>query len=260
MLRIYKNPMIQMAQGLGKLWAEIFREKEKTQILEVLTRIYGEEFVLIAQISDYRTSEEDFCEVHQYCKRLDLIAIAEVLQEILDEEKKYRTLDQDSPFKRESAMSSLMETLKDKGSLIEQITYHLEVMDVQVFISTEEQYLKEKEGFEYAQCERIAQAFAKEKGVREGTLEFLKALDEEIQSIRQKREVWNHYEVRAEEWAANRYVGNSSETYFDDLNYVNSQFKEQRESLEKLYAFLEMKCPLLMCLYREEKLTKSADC
>ena len=132
MLRIYKNPMIQMAQGLGKLWAEIFREKEKTQILEVLTRIYGEEFVLIAQISDYRTSEEDFCEVHQYCKRLDLIAIAEVLQEILDEEKKYRTLDQDSPFKRESAMSSLMETLKDKGSLIEQITYHLEVMDVQV--------------------------------------------------------------------------------------------------------------------------------
>lgn len=141
-----------------------------------------------------------------------------------------------------------------KGDFYGYLNESYDHRDCQAQIMTRQDYDKWKAEQEFKKHERTAQAFAAECGKRLGTMEFLAALDEAVNGVRRRREQWNSGEVRAEEWAAHRFAGGGSESYYDDLNYVNSQFSSQRRALEGVYDYLRQTCPLLMCQYEEQKL------
>jgi hypothetical protein len=116
---------------------------------------------------------------------------------------------------------------------------------------------KEKADAEYARIERAAQAFAGRCKAKLGTMAFLAALDREVNKLAHRRERWNDGETRMEEWAACMYSGAGSETYFDDLNYVNGQMDSEAASLEDVYAYIERKFPILFMRYQERKARKA---
>lgn len=116
---------------------------------------------------------------------------------------------------------------------------------------------KEKADAEYRRIESAAQSFAAKCGKSMGTMAFLAALDREVHKLAYRRERWNDGETRMEEWAACMYSGAGSETYFDDLNYVNGQMDSEGASLEDVYAYIERKFPILFMRYQERKAKKS---
>jgi hypothetical protein len=104
------------------------------------------------------------------------------------------------------------------------------------------------------ELEIYARGFASQKGLRMDTFEFIHAVEEEVKEVRSQRDRWNNPEVQMEEYAAHCYSGSGSESYFDDLNYVNGGYGTQIDDLEGILEFLRLECPLLMAKYEEKKL------
>ncbi len=102
--------------------------------------------------------------------------------------------------------------------------------------------------------ESYAAQFASENGVTVGTMDFVRAVENSLNDIANESESWNNAERRMEEWAAHRYSGGGSETYFDDLNYVNDQIGSRYDLLCEVMVWLRANCPLLMAKYEEAKL------
>lgn len=101
--------------------------------------------------------------------------------------------------------------------------------------------------------ELAAKMFAEENKLRMDSLEFIRALENEVASNQCQKDSWNSGEIRAEEWAAHQYTG-GSESYFDDLNYVNDGFSNRSKELIDILEWLRGECPLLMAKYEEQKL------
>jgi hypothetical protein len=110
---------------------------------------------------------------------------------------------------------------------------------------------------EYAEMERVAQAFASSCKHGMGTLKFLRALELAIGDVREQRAQWNKPEVRMEEWAAHMYAG-SRDAYFDDLNFENGRYANRIDNLQLVWDYIERKFPLLMMQYREHKARRAA--
>jgi hypothetical protein len=98
-----------------------------------------------------------------------------------------------------------------------------------------------------------AAAFAKLHKVEPGTMAFIEALDRELNDVKSRSEQWNSGECRAERHAACLYAGNR-DAFFQDNDYVNSQFSKERRELEDIRTWLMGNCPLLWAKYEEKKL------
>lgn len=122
------------------------------------------------------------------------------------------------------------------------------------FIGTVEDYEKRQQEERRAELETAAAVFAQSHNVRSGSMEFIAAVEAEIERVRDQQEEWNNPERRMEEWAACQHTGGGSEVYFDDLNFENGRYASRRESLFGIMEWLEQNCPLLMAKYRETKL------
>lgn len=99
--------------------------------------------------------------------------------------------------------------------------------------------------------ELAARAFAASCGQAVGTWRFLRELKRAVCGNRRRRKVWNGGEVRMEEWAAHRHAGSGA--YFDDLNYVNGRFHEEREQLREVWRYVQRQFPLTVLRYRERQ-------
>jgi hypothetical protein len=121
-------------------------------------------------------------------------------------------------------------------------------------LMTRKEARKAKADAEYKRIERAAQNF--QCGHKMGSMAFLKALDKAVNKVAYKRERWNDSETRMEEWGNCMYSGAGSDTYFDDLNYVNSRFEGEQASLEDVYKYIEKKFPILFMQYQEWKARK----
>jgi len=122
------------------------------------------------------------------------------------------------------------------------------------YLYTLEEYKKKESESQRERLERVASSFARKHKVGMGSLEFIRAIHEEIERVECQREQWNNPEVRMEEYAACRFSGAGTDTYFDDLNYVNGQHDSNISELYAILDWLGECCPLLMAQYHEMKL------
>jgi hypothetical protein len=109
------------------------------------------------------------------------------------------------------------------------------------------------------ELETAASEIAGAHGVSVNSLAFIAAVEAEIEAIHRDRDDWNNPERRMEEWAAVRYNGLGTETYFDDLNFVNGRYSTRLERLEDILAWLAESCPLLWAKHQETKLASVSD-
>jgi len=107
---------------------------------------------------------------------------------------------------------------------------------------------------ERRRLEEVVSEFCAAKECQPGTVEMLAALDDALRSAAKDRENWNNGEVRAEEWAACRHSGAGSETYFDDLNYVNGQLDFKLDLYLRALDWAAKATPLLWAQYQETQL------
>lgn len=91
--------------------------------------------------------------------------------------------------------------------------------------------------------ESVAADFARKCGHKVGTREYVKAAREEIEFVRNQRELWNGPEMRMEQWGR---CNGRSEVYYDDLNFVNGNLDSRLDGLADVMQWLEENCPLLM--------------
>ena len=173
-----------------------------------------------------------------------------------------------TPLKKSQLLSTVVESLSGRWGKDATVPTTVEEMK-EIFLNENEHdyghvrlmsvkdMKKEKAQKEYARIEQAAQAFAGRCKAKLGTMEFLAALDREVNKLAHRRERWNDGETRMEEWAACMYSGAGSETYFDDLNYVNGQMDSEGASLQDVYAYIERKFPILFMRYQERKARKA---
>lgn len=172
-----------------------------------------------------------------------------------------------SILKRSEVLNACIESLMDRwadgttfpASVDEMVEMYTEAGDSEwghVAVMTIAQAKKERDDEKFGRMEAAAQRFAAQCGKKMGTMAFLKALDEAVNGVKDRREQWNNPERRMEEWAAHMYAGGGNETYFDDLNFENGRFDGQLDDLSEVYSYIERKFPLLMMQYKERKLRK----
>ena len=128
--------------------------------------------------------------------------------------------------------------------------------DYLVFFGTEEDYNKREQENRRKELEGLASGIAQKHNVSVNSVEFIKAVREEIRAIEYEREEWNNPEVRMEEWAACRYNGLGSDVYFDDLNYVNGNISSRAHNLSDILEWLSQNCPLLWAKAEEQRLSE----
>lgn len=143
-----------------------------------------------------------------------------------------------------------MEKVRD----IDIISDYVEGNGEGTFFGTIEQYEAGKHEQKRLELEQLAKEFAASKKIKLSSLEFIKAIKEEIEEVNDEKESWNNYEVRAEEWAACQYSGGGSDVYYDDLNYMNGKYSGQISDFYDILEWLREECPLLMCKYEESLL------
>lgn len=104
------------------------------------------------------------------------------------------------------------------------------------------------------ELEGMAKELAAKFRMKLSSIQFIEKLNEVIDGVKNDRDDWNHYERRAEEWAACMYSGAGSDTYFDDLNFENGRYDNRINDYYDILEWLREECPLLMCKYDEKKL------
>lgn len=109
---------------------------------------------------------------------------------------------------------------------------------------------------EFKRMEEAAGRFSAQCGYALGTMKFLKALEQAVKDVNYQQERWNSHECRMEEYAAHRFAGGGSESYYSDRDFVNGRYDEQRVTLKEVWAYIERKFPLIMLKYREMKARK----
>lgn len=127
------------------------------------------------------------------------------------------------------------------------------------YMGTFEEYEAHKKEQERLELEAFAKEFAAAKNVKPGSMAFIAAIMEAIDDVCHDRESWNNYETRAEEYAACMYSGAGSDTYYDDLNYVNGKYHADQEKLYDTLDWLKSECPLLWAKYEESLLSQESD-
>jgi len=131
-----------------------------------------------------------------------------------------------------------------------------------VSIYTVEDYEKRERAHEIEEmrrrCEGLTSEFCTRHQLRPGTFEFFQKIEEEIEREAEAQERWNNPEIRMEEWAAHRFAGGGSESYYSDLNYVNSRHQEDRASLDDILEFAQFATPLIWMQYEEQKMANQA--
>lgn len=121
-------------------------------------------------------------------------------------------------------------------------------------LETPEEQTERQQDERRRELEQLASGIARKHGVRCDSLEFIRIVHQEIESVDYERERWNSGERRMEEWAAHRYAG-TTESYFDDLDYVNHRIGDRSRDLNDVLTWLSQTCPLLWAKWEESRLT-----
>lgn len=130
--------------------------------------------------------------------------------------------------------------------------YWSDIDDICVdFIGTEKEYEDYRIEKDRKQYEQLASEVARKYRVKVDSIDFIKAVQSEIDAVNEESDQWNNPEVRMEEWAACQYAGGGSDTYYDDLNFVNGQFSGRLDDLYGILDWIAEACPLLWARYRE---------
>ena len=110
---------------------------------------------------------------------------------------------------------------------------------------------------ERRECEQAVAEVCQQYDLTPGTTAFFTKLEELIEATYQDREDFNSYDRRAEMFMDHRFAGGGSETYYDDLNYTNSEYSQKMEKLSTALEWAQKCCPLLWMQYEESKLSNT---
>lgn len=126
-----------------------------------------------------------------------------------------------------------------------------------VGIFSKEEFQERQDRQELERLDRIAAGFASTLGIRIDSMDFIKALDDELQRAEWDRESWNSGEARAERMAECVMALGSvrgSEVYHDDNDFIDGRHHQRVGDLQAVKEWLHRRCPLLMAQYHEQKL------
>ena len=178
----------------------------------------------------------------------------DMLEEIYDEDLSWRRRF------RPNYAPSCLRGIKTEKDLLSAFADKLENDECFVsFIGSEEDYRKLEQKRRREELEGLAAEVAHKHKVGVRSIEFLKAVQKEIDAVNYEHEDWNNPEVRAEEWMAVRYNGLNSDVYFDDLNFVNGRIGSRLEDLYGIMEWVGENCPMLYAQYCEEKKNESEE-
>lgn len=177
-------------------------------------------------------------------------SIRDMLEELYDEDRSWR---RGPEVRRGSYPSSSIRNIKTEKGLLDSFADHLSNNDCFVkFIGSEEDYRKLEQKRRREELEGLASEIAHKHKVGVRSIEFLKAVQKEIDAVDYESEQWNNPECRMEEWAAVRYNGLGADVYFDDLNYVNGKIGSRMDDLHGIMEWMAENCPMLYAQYQEE--------
>jgi hypothetical protein len=104
------------------------------------------------------------------------------------------------------------------------------------------------------ECEKTASEFARECGHSVGTREFVQMAKEKIAEVDNSQERWNSHECKMERWA-DCYHSGSRDAYWQDNDYMQGKFYNERERLESVLDYMRDAFPLLMLHIEQEEAT-----
>lgn len=125
------------------------------------------------------------------------------------------------------------------------------------FCMEEEEYKEYQSEKERKELEKAASAFASECGHPVGTPAYVLAIHKAINGAYDDYDDDRSGERRMERWADHQYCG-SSDSFWEDEDYINGQHMNRIGSLEMVLAWLTNNCPLLM-LKMDEKIKTNSE-
>ncbi len=120
-------------------------------------------------------------------------------------------------------------------------------------VLSDEKYEEHKLNEFHREMEPFAAEIARKHRVSASSLDFVKAIQDEIEAIQCNQETFNGYECRAEHYAMCVSAG-ARDSYWGDRDYTNGEYHSRIDKLEKLLDWLRQTCPLLMARYENELL------
>lgn len=117
---------------------------------------------------------------------------------------------------------------------------------------TRRDYEERKREEERKRLEHAASDIAARHRVQPGTMEFLAAVEAEIQAADDAHSAWNDPETRMEHWAACMYSGAGRDAYFDDLNFENGRMESRADLAASVLEWCRKATPLLYAQYCEQ--------
>ena len=125
------------------------------------------------------------------------------------------------------------------------------------FCMEEEEYKEYQSEKERKELENAASAFAGQCGHPVGTPAYVLAIHKAINGAFDDYDEDRSGESRMERWAAHRYCG-SSDSFWEDEDYINGQHMSRIDSLQMVLTWLTNNCPLLM-LKMDEKIKSNSE-
>lgn len=125
------------------------------------------------------------------------------------------------------------------------------------FCMEEEEYKEHQSEKERKELEKAASAFASKCGHPVGTPSYVLAIHKAINGAFDDYDEDRSGERRMERWAAHQYCG-SSDSFWEDEDYINGQHMSRIDSLQMVLTWLTNNCPLLM-LKMDEKIKSNSE-
>jgi hypothetical protein len=155
-----------------------------------------------------------------------------------------------SEYSRESLVLPIEKIISDVKTCMRDSDYVGFCMEEEEF----KEYQSEKERKE---LEKAASAFSAQCGHPVGTPAYVLAIHKAINGAFDDYDEDRSGERRMERWAAHQYCG-SSDSFWEDEDYINGQHMSRIDSLQMVLTWLTANCPLLM-LKMDEKIKSNSE-
>ena len=213
-----------IAYGIGSGFQQAFQKAEFERVLKILTGLMRECPEMMVSYYVYGDDE------HSGGKRADLMSARDIVENIPRHYLRY---------------------VEDNMSLRDICAYSYD-SDWSAFqrVETVKEYEAREAEENRQRIEKYVGEFARSKGVKGGTIEFVQSLRDELDRAESDSEDYENPERQAEEWMDHRYAG-ATEYYHENVDYTRGKLHDRIDALYEAWEWLGENCPLLMSKYHE---------